>query len=278
MALESRKNRHTYYYRKERSGDQVRSVYLGSGLIAELTARHAEEAEAQRLAEREHERQVRAAFLAADAPAADAIAALRTTVHAALLLAGYHQHKRQWRRKRGMMTEALTLPDTHDQVRALLKRCDTRKPLPADVLLVRRLFAEQPDRAGAMIDLAYRTEKQLIDSLGATALTAEALRAGCDRTRASLGDRDAPALERLLIDAICLAWLRLWLTEQAYTVAMEGPQTLTLCTYWERRLTQAQGRYLRACEALARVRRLAVPALIQNNALQQVVNITQQEN
>ncbi len=90
-----------YYYRSERYGNQVRSVYLGCGpraaLLAELDARRTKEDATSRAAwsqEREHMAAEDAEVAAVD----DAIAAL---ARVALYAAGYHQHHYgEWRKRR----------------------------------------------------------------------------------------------------------------------------------------------------------------------------------
>ena len=76
--------------------------------------------------------------------------------------------------------------------------------------------------------------------------------------RSDLGYDSAPALERILIDHAVLCWLRLGETEMRRS-AMTGENTYKAFEYADRRLTAAQKRFTRACESLARVRRLARP-------------------
>jgi len=99
MGWEDRNGR-SYYYRKERSGDRVRSVYVGGGETARLISLYEglrrEEAEE----EREAERQARGREMEIDAEL-DALGKLIGELATATLIAhGYHQHKRQWRRRR----------------------------------------------------------------------------------------------------------------------------------------------------------------------------------
>jgi hypothetical protein len=99
MGWEKRGGRE-YYYRKEREGTRVRSVYVGAGetsrLIAQLDAMQSDEQEGKRiLAGLERERwQAQEAELNDLAEMMDAIAT------GVLLAAGYHTHKRQWRFQR----------------------------------------------------------------------------------------------------------------------------------------------------------------------------------
>lgn len=100
MAREQRRNRE-YYYRKQRQGRKVISEYVGTGILADY---------AEAMDERKHgqEEQRRAEWQAAklEAEQLDAIlgeveAAIEPVVVALMLVNGYHQHKRQWRKRRG---------------------------------------------------------------------------------------------------------------------------------------------------------------------------------
>jgi hypothetical protein len=104
MAYESRNGR-TYYYKKERQGKKVVSVYCGNGERAELWA----DITALGIEERQFEASQcaaeRASFaeLARTPPAlVELLAEAKRQTAAALQAAGYHQHKRgEWRKKRG---------------------------------------------------------------------------------------------------------------------------------------------------------------------------------
>jgi hypothetical protein len=99
MGWEERRGR-SYYYRKERVGDRVRSVYVGGGATASFLARFDTldrmEAQANRAAEATAIRD-----MAAPDEELDALGEVIRQITAARLLAdGFHRHKRQWRRKR----------------------------------------------------------------------------------------------------------------------------------------------------------------------------------
>ncbi len=104
MGLEER-NGHAYYYRKERDGDTVRSIYAGSGRLAQL------EAELDRLETegRKHERQrteelfraEQARLTSADAVIDDAYP-VRHLLELAYQENGYvRRPNRVWRRSNG---------------------------------------------------------------------------------------------------------------------------------------------------------------------------------
>jgi hypothetical protein len=86
-------------------------------------------------------------------------------------------------------------------------------------------------------------------------------------------DPEERAALQALLDYLLLCWLRLQHIELAYTQAMDSAITCERGAHWERRLTAAQGRYLRACESLARVRRLSRPAPLQVNIGAQQMNV-----
>jgi len=95
MAWEERNGR-KYYYRKRREGNRVISEYLGSGLETELYAQAYQEKEKR--IQREHER--RRETTAINAQVDDICKTLNGAVRAWLLSLGYHQHKREWRKRR----------------------------------------------------------------------------------------------------------------------------------------------------------------------------------
>jgi hypothetical protein len=100
MGLENRSG-HSYYYRKERAGDTVRSVYVGSGLSAQIAMRLDEIERIEQREKVEAARLEREANLKQDAEI-DALGLLvNEVVKAALIAQGFHQHKRQWRRRKG---------------------------------------------------------------------------------------------------------------------------------------------------------------------------------
>jgi hypothetical protein len=95
MAWERRGGRY-YYYRKRRQGNQVVSEYIGAGELAESAAAlDALEGQLRRAG-----REARLARLALDARVDEACDLIGALTYAALLAAGYHTHKGQWRKKR----------------------------------------------------------------------------------------------------------------------------------------------------------------------------------
>jgi hypothetical protein len=90
----------SYYYRKERSGSKVKSVYVGKGEIAHLISNfesHSTDLEKLMRAKKS----IEAHELQRVESALDrAIELTQLFTEAELLTAGFHTHRRQWRRKR----------------------------------------------------------------------------------------------------------------------------------------------------------------------------------
>ena len=99
MAWENRGNGR-YYYKKRRIGGRVVSEYIGSGALAGLIAYQDQEEQKRREAQRELLRLKREREAEQEAMINQVDDYARTVTKAALLLAGYHPHKGQWRRRR----------------------------------------------------------------------------------------------------------------------------------------------------------------------------------
>jgi hypothetical protein len=78
----------------------------------------------------------------------------------------------------------------------------------------------------------------------------------------------------MLIEQIALCWLRLSIVEVRHADhTTSGSIGISQADYWDRALSAAQRRYLRAIESLARVRRLLHPNAVQVNIGAQQVNV-----
>ena len=91
--------------------------------------------------------------------------------------------------------------------------------------------------------------------------------------RAELGGPQPSPLERLLVERIVACWLQVLIGEDSYARQLRrGDLSWATDSYHQRRLDQAQRRYLTAIKALAQVRRLLTPTVV-NIAAQQQVNL-----
>jgi hypothetical protein len=100
VAWEQRGNQQ-YYYRSHRIGRRVVKEYVGPGLRGEMVAR----SDADKRGERAARRAAEGAQHAADDRLLTALGQLAAAVDAVVAQAlrdnGYHQHRGQWRQRRG---------------------------------------------------------------------------------------------------------------------------------------------------------------------------------
>jgi hypothetical protein len=99
VAWKTRKKRN-YYYRNRRVGKRVVSEYVGGTFGAHCEAQRDQARRGLAEVARRDLEVVKAEQAAIDAQLDELGAQLDELVDATLILAGYHQHKRQWRKKR----------------------------------------------------------------------------------------------------------------------------------------------------------------------------------
>ncbi len=91
-----------YYTRSRKVGGRVVREYVGSGPLAELAARMDTLERRQREEEAKAWREEKERLEALDGPVEELCEAAEVLARAALVVAGYHQHKRgEWRKRRG---------------------------------------------------------------------------------------------------------------------------------------------------------------------------------
>jgi hypothetical protein len=99
MGWEKRGNK-SYYYRKVRDGNRVRSVYVGHDFYAESQAKLIENDRWTRRDEREDMRGMQRADKDLDRQIKDVENTVSALTQASFSAAGYHNHRGQWRKKR----------------------------------------------------------------------------------------------------------------------------------------------------------------------------------
>jgi hypothetical protein len=99
MGWKFRGNR-AYYYRQHREGRRVVSEYIGAGMLAELTAAQVADHQAERMLARLRLAQQRREHAEMEAQLEQISELIEEHIAAELIAAGYHQHKREWRRRR----------------------------------------------------------------------------------------------------------------------------------------------------------------------------------
>lgn len=152
-----------------------------------------------------------------------------------------------------------------------LNKTDKEKPTKEAQAELKQLLADVPDVWVIAGDVMGNTARKLISDLNATYAVRASLEVGWRQMQVDMAHPGDGALEKMLVQQVALCWLKLAYTERHHEHYLTtGSTTVTQADFWERRLSAAQRRYLRACETLARVRRLQLPAVQVNIAEKQV--------
>jgi hypothetical protein len=284
MGWEVRHGGRRYLYRNRRVNGQPVKEYLaaddrfGFGQLVAHDLARVREREAQ---VRALERQTRATFrIRLDGilvTTAAANADLRTVAEGILHTVGYHQHHRgEWRMRR-------VLKD----LKAAIGRLEeaTKKPAPLvrytapdDDAVAVELFAKARagdetarDQVHALIrdrnwvswlgDLGRQATGQLIcAAAGGDAVWEAGITEKANALRAQLLGPNPSVLEELLVRRVVNGWVAVHTLELELTI--RRPANPRDREYLDRALTRAQKRFTEAAGALARVRRLAVVAVL----------------
>lgn len=152
-----------------------------------------------------------------------------------------------------------------------INKTNKEKPTKADRAELDRLLQAVPGVWIVAGDLIENTARKLIADSNAVYSVRASLDVGWKQMQVDMAHPGDGALEKMLVQQVALCWLKLAYTERHHEYYLtHGNTTITQADFWERRLSAAQRRYLRACESLARVRRLKLPAVQVNIAEQQV--------
>ena len=251
MGLQERHGRPAYY-RSVRQGGRVRSVYLGIGQqaidLAERDAAIKRESKRVREASEQAERQAREWF--------DTVEVI---TRAALIAAGCHQHKRQWRRKRTPMDS--TAPATINTTVAI--------PMAGSVL--ERFRAGDKTVTQKEARAMFRDIPGLLKTTGNPARLAivatierscqaddhvlrAATMANVERVIAELAGPKPTPTEMLLAERAAACWLEVNLLEVQHNCTLGAVSADAI-----RRLDSANRRFLAAVRTLAVVRKLDLP-------------------
>ena len=180
------------------------------------------------------------------------------------------------------LADTQTTDNIREQFHSLLTRANKERPSAADIQALKDLLYDNKELElwKAIVGMGELAESQVLDTIvnGSGQGMRECWRQRLIAMRAELGYAEASALERLLIQQVTLCWLNLNLTEYRFTNVTKQSISFASGLYWEKRLSAAQRRFTRACETLARVRKLSrnTPALQFNIATSggQQVNLT----
>ncbi len=159
-----------------------------------------------------------------------------------------------------------------EQVRALIKKTDLEKPTQQERMALREALKKDEALWRKASDMNSLAQRQLLKKFPAEMREAVQLR--LEAMQHDLGYAESPALEQLLIEQVATCWLNFQTIQMAYMGAITSSATdVTSANRWERLAATAQGRHLRAMEALDRMRRRLRPSALQVNIGAQQLNV-----
>ena len=161
---------------------------------------------------------------------------------------------------------------------ALVRKINVEHPKPKDIQAVRKMLTETPNLWREVGDLAKLSMVAVLADSGLNRDKRILIETGIDDRKKDFGYKDAPAIEKLLIEQIIVCWVLLQKAQVLYAVAQQPGVALPEADYWERRVSAANTRFLRASETLARVRKLSGLGVVQVNIGAQQVNVAQGSN
>lgn len=148
------------------------------------------------------------------------------------------------------------IPGDMDEFMAVVEAVDKKKPSQKDLEKLRQFLETTPGLWRVFSDLADLAAGAVMKEVSLPRSMQEALKVGLEEMRRDLGYDQSPMLERFLTEQVVLCWMRLNIVEMKHGQATSGQHSFREGESWDKRLSAAQRRYMRACETLARVRKL----------------------
>jgi len=208
-----------YYYQSQRVGKRIVYTYYGTGDIAALIAQIDQlDQQERRQAQLQAKRMLAelAKRTSEPGPMREHARLVANVVQSALTAAGYHRHKRQWRKRR--MTNG---SGTRAEFTALWKQASKRDAPEADLLALQKFVAAYPD-FGRGLDLAERAIAAMIKEMPAEPMGKAIATGRADALRKELSGDSPTPIERLLIDQVLLSYLHLNLVEYQHSAFFGG--------------------------------------------------------
>lgn len=266
-----------YYYASRRVGRRVVREYGGAGYIATLSA----QLDRCKREERKHaawDRRFRLDQIRwRNARFRRWLARASAAVADVLRAAGWHQHNREWRKKRGAKMSALATVPTAEQARATwfahdlaqvagkLDADTAEKAAKGDATAAPAVAAFVDGNPAAALlwgDLGRRVLQRWVESYAGTCLTTRraVLRVASD-LRAGLAGPAPSFLDLLVAERVVVGWVFLHWCEAQYARRMDK-MTWAEEPLQRKRVESAHRSLMAACRTLAKVRRSKLPDVL----------------
>ena len=157
---------------------------------------------------------------------------------------------------------------TPRDLRKALNEVDKEDPSPEAKAMFHKLLTDLPHLWKLGGDLAMGARDKALNTNFTQWWVKQSILTGLERLEQDLNYDSSPVLERLVIQDIMLCWVVYQTIQNKYQIVMDNNPTLAQGRYWEQRVNITQGRFLRACESLSRLRKMEVSIKLQQ------INIT----
>ena len=157
-----------------------------------------------------------------------------------------------------MEENKLTKPDQAGKtLREIIAATSKKNPKEEDLQTLRKMMKEDASIWQMYGDWAHQCELMIMrDYFESSDFLGKTVEKKLRDLRNELNWENSTVLEKLLIRQICITWLRLYYVERKHHQATTGSHSLTSGIYWDKRLSEAQKRHLKAIESLAKVRKM----------------------
>ena len=274
MAIETRNGR-SYYYESKRVGARVVKEYKAAGSLANLMATLDESNRILRKIDRDREQLRFALRQRVNAKLRKWLGRIDATVADAMAANGWHQHNREWRRKRGYAmgtlatTEvarstwvpseigAMATDSLSPEVKAKAKKGD-RSVLPEI-----NQFLDNPAALALFGDVGRHVLlKWVMLVAGDDLIWSQALLRFASDLRTRLAGANPTALDYLLAERVVIAWVFVNFAELQYAAQMEKLRTAAQAKYQFHRMEMANRNLMAACRTLAKVKKAKLPDVL----------------
>jgi hypothetical protein len=137
---------------------------------------------------------------------------------------------------------------------ALIKRTDKENPKDEDLAEMKRQLDENIQYF-KLNNISEQVFEKAIEICSTSALMREIHRRQISEKRKSLGFETASPIEQILIDQVLVCWFRLCHLEMIHARHQATSHTFASGNYWDKKLSSAQRRMLKACETLSKVQK-----------------------
>lgn len=164
-------------------------------------------------------------------------------------------------------------PQKADEFMEVIQRAyNAKKPAKEDLQTIRKFLIEYPEFCPVVFSMTEATRGRIIKNFVGDEVARTAIQEHVVYIRDEMGYHEAPIMEKMLIDNIVTAWLRVQWLDFLVANRMGGEFNIRPMEFWQKSLAMAQRNYLAASEALAKIRKMKLPN-IQLNIGDKQINV-----